>query len=70
MFILNAIVCCLLLVRTLLTPTPQTKPNKTMPFPVKGIATQGATEKLGAFEFERRDPNEDDVHIEITYAGI
>jgi len=41
-----------------------------MPIPVKGIATQGATEKLGAFEFERRDPNADDVHIEITYAGI
>lgn len=36
----------------------------------KGIATQGAAEKLSPFSFERRDPRENDVVIDILYCGI
>jgi uncharacterized zinc-type alcohol dehydrogenase-like protein len=41
-----------------------------MPIQAKGIATPGAADKLAPFDFERRDPRANDVHIEITYAGI
>ena len=41
-----------------------------MPIQAKGITTPGAADKLAPFNFERRDPRANDVHIEITYAGI
>ena len=36
----------------------------------KGYATESATRPLGPFEFERRDPGEHDVHIQIDFCGI
>ena len=36
----------------------------------KGYATHSATDKLGPFDFERRDVGARDVDIEILYAGI
>lgn len=36
----------------------------------KGIATHSATDKLGPFDFERRDVGPKDVDIEILYSGI
>ncbi len=36
----------------------------------KGIATQGATEKLSPFSFERREPRENDVVIDILFCGV
>ncbi len=36
----------------------------------KGIATQSATSKLAPFSFERRNPKEHDVIIDIKYCGI
>ncbi len=37
---------------------------------VKGYAAKTAKELLGPFNFERRDPKEEDVVIEILYCGI
>ncbi|MBF0297895.1 MAG: NAD(P)-dependent alcohol dehydrogenase [Oligoflexia bacterium] len=37
---------------------------------VKGIAAFSTTKPLGPFSFERRDPKEHDVVIEIKYCGI
>src|ERR1022692_3135040 len=36
----------------------------------KGYAAMAAKAKLGPFEFERREPRDRDVHIEIKYCGI
>ena len=36
----------------------------------KGIAAFSSTEPLGPFSFERREPKEHDVVIEIKYCGI
>jgi alcohol dehydrogenase (NADP+) len=36
----------------------------------RGYATQSATSPLGPFEFERRDPGERDVHVQIDFCGI
>ena len=36
----------------------------------KGIATKAPQEKLAPFSFERRDPKEHDVVIDIKYCGI
>ncbi|MFZ5803091.1 MAG: NAD(P)-dependent alcohol dehydrogenase [Candidatus Omnitrophota bacterium] len=36
----------------------------------KGYATKGPKEKLGAFEFDRREPGPHDVLIELLYCGI
>lgn len=41
-----------------------------MPLKTKGYATHGATEHLQPFHFERRDPLDDDVVINIEYCGI
>lgn len=37
---------------------------------VNAYATTGATEKLGPFNIQRREPGEDDVQIEILYCGV
>lgn len=36
----------------------------------KGIAAQSAKSKLAPFSFERRDPKENDVVIDIKFCGI
>jgi uncharacterized zinc-type alcohol dehydrogenase-like protein len=36
----------------------------------KGYAATGASKPLTAFAFERREPNEDDVVVEIKYCGV
>ena len=41
-----------------------------MPTIAKGYAATDASKPLAPFTFERRDPNPDDVVIEIKYAGI
>ena len=35
-----------------------------------GYAAQGATTPLEAFRFERREPGENDVRIEILHCGV
>ena len=41
-----------------------------MTIPSKGYAAQGAKTPLAPFSFERRDPLENDVVIEIAYCGV
>lgn len=41
-----------------------------MPIQVLGYAAQTSTSPLAPFTFERRDPREDDVVIEIDYCGV
>jgi len=41
-----------------------------MPLKAFGYATHSATSPLGPFGFERRDPNADDVTIEILHCGV
>ncbi len=36
----------------------------------KGYATKGATDKLGPFQFERREPGANDVMIKILFCGV
>ncbi len=38
--------------------------------PVRGYATHGPKETLVPYSFQRRDPGERDVRIEIKYCGI
>lgn len=37
---------------------------------IKGFAARNATSTLGPFEFERREPGDNDVQIEILYCGV
>jgi alcohol dehydrogenase (NADP+) len=41
-----------------------------MTMQVLGFAAQSATDALGPFRFERRDPRPDDVEIEILFCGV
>ncbi|MEJ7597838.1 MAG: NAD(P)-dependent alcohol dehydrogenase [Kofleriaceae bacterium] len=41
-----------------------------MTMTVHGYAAQSATDPLGPFRFERRDPRPDDVVIQILYCGV
>ncbi|SFL29097.1 NAD(P)-dependent alcohol dehydrogenase [Rhodanobacter glycinis] len=41
-----------------------------MPQTIRGYAAQSATQPLGPFRFERRDPRPDDVVIDILYCGV
>ncbi|EIL86820.1 NAD(P)-dependent alcohol dehydrogenase [Rhodanobacter sp. 115] len=41
-----------------------------MPQTTRGYAAQSATQPLGPFRFERRDPRPDDVVIDILYCGV
>ncbi|MFN3677154.1 MAG: NAD(P)-dependent alcohol dehydrogenase [Sphingomonas pseudosanguinis] len=41
-----------------------------MPTPAKGYAAQSAETPLAPFSFERRDPQGDDVAIDILYCGV
>ena len=41
-----------------------------MPIQVLGYAAQSATSALAPYKFERRDPREDDVVIQIEYCGV
>ncbi len=38
--------------------------------PVKSYATQSKTSKLAPFTIERREPGDNDVHIDIIYSGV
>jgi uncharacterized zinc-type alcohol dehydrogenase-like protein len=38
--------------------------------PAKGYAAPSATERVGPFEFERRDPGPHDVQFQILYCGV
>jgi alcohol dehydrogenase (NADP+) len=38
--------------------------------PVKGYAAKSPTVPLGPYSFERREPGDDDVHIQILFAGV
>jgi uncharacterized zinc-type alcohol dehydrogenase-like protein len=47
-----------------------TKVGLAMPIKTRGYAAHDAKSALVPFDFERRDPGGDDVHLEILYCGV
>jgi hypothetical protein len=41
-----------------------------MPIKTRGYAAHDSKSPLVPFDFERRDPGQDDVHLEILYCGV